>query len=59
MSVTYCPHCSTLYDQDYNVEHEEECLEESRKIPGFEESEKSFKDMIESANKLIIHGKKK
>lgn len=29
MSVARCPHCEEYYDQDYNVEHEEVCAEES------------------------------
>ena len=25
MSISICQYCGTHYDQDYNVEHEEEC----------------------------------
>jgi len=28
MSITYCEHCGKLYDQDFDVEHEEMCKEE-------------------------------
>ncbi len=28
MSMAFCPHCDTMYDQDFNVEHEEECADE-------------------------------
>ena len=28
MSIARCPYCDTTYDQDFNVEHEEECKEE-------------------------------
>ena len=28
MSIAFCPHCYTQYDQDFNVEHEEECADE-------------------------------
>jgi len=27
MSISRCPHCDNEYDQDYNVEHEEDCKE--------------------------------
>ena len=27
MSIANCPHCNEYYDQDFNVEHEEECEE--------------------------------
>lgn len=30
MSIATCPYCGTMYDQDYNVEHEEICEEELR-----------------------------
>lgn len=25
MSIARCPHCELVYDQDFNVEHEDEC----------------------------------
>ena len=28
MSISTCPYCGEMYDQDFNVEHEEECKEE-------------------------------
>ena len=30
MSIALCPHCNKLYDQDYEVEHEEICEEEQK-----------------------------
>lgn len=29
MSISKCPHCDKLYDQDYEVEHEEVCKEDN------------------------------
>lgn len=57
MSITYCPHCSTLYDQDYNVEHEEECEEEQREIPMFQESMAALHDVFQAAEELIKNRK--
>jgi len=28
MSIAMCPYCGKLYDQDFEVEHEEICKEE-------------------------------
>ena len=30
MSIEMCQHCNKLYDQDYEVEHEEMCEEEQK-----------------------------
>lgn len=36
MSISRCQYCGTQYDQDYNVEHEDECeletLEEHKEV---------------------------
>lgn len=28
MSIAHCPYCDLTYDQDYNVEHEDNCWQE-------------------------------
>lgn len=35
MSMAFCPHCDTMYDQDFNVEHEEECTDEKETDDSF------------------------
>uniref|UniRef100_A0A6H1ZLC0 Uncharacterized protein n=1 Tax=viral metagenome TaxID=1070528 RepID=A0A6H1ZLC0_9ZZZZ len=45
MSISNCPHCNSNYDQDYNVEHEEEC--ESNPENSDEEPVDHFEETIQ------------
>jgi len=57
MSISMCPHCNKLYDQDYEVEHEEICKEEQSPkfddIPIFKESKVFWDAMLLGADKVI------
>jgi len=57
MSITMCPHCLHLYDQDHNVEHEEICKEEQSPkfddIPIFKGSQVFWDNMLLGADKVI------
>ena len=47
MSIARCPYCDEMYDQDYDVEHEEMCKQEH------EEDKKEMNEKaIKNLNKL-------
>lgn len=59
MSICYCHHCGIMYDQDFDVEHEEVCLEETTpmsrdvEIPEYSSWKDSFNEMTQSADKIV------